>query len=107
MALTILQGKNNVSVLMDGTTAFDISGTVGTGPASPLAWVRLCSIQYYAAGAGNILTVRDKSLTGVQICKMKDVTPAGVHREFTPHRCTPVIVGNEATSGDLVIFEFV
>jgi hypothetical protein len=107
MALTVVQGKHNVNVTLDGSTDFDMAATVVSGFSIMPDGVRLTSVQFYPNAAGDVCIIREGSATGVIIMKAKDVGGAGVHREFYPHFKKPFIKGSEGISGSMVIFEFI
>jgi len=101
--LTILQGKHNLSVLLDGSTPFDIT----TSPEAPLVnGITLDSIQFFPGAVNDVLIVRDGGATAVHKWKVKDTTGGGVHREFRPKKTYPYIAAAEGPSGGLVIFEW-
>lgn len=102
MGLTVLQGQNNLSIVHDGSTNFDMATYYPLG-------VRLTAIRFFGEAANDILIVREKTGTGVHKCKLKDTGPSGVHYECQAHKSSPYILASECdiTADSLIIFEFV
>lgn len=106
MALTVLQGKSNISVVFDGATDFDMADYCPLG-------VRLTAMRFYPSAANDIMVVREKTADGVHKWKVKDTTGGGVHYECHPHTSFPYIKHDDTDltlavpANAMFIFEFV
>lgn len=103
MALTIKQDNGTINITFDGATSFDLSTDLG------MKEIDLTSVEMVPSAASDIITIRDKGATGVVLVKWKatDDTDARIKYFHKGQRLrTPHIVGNEVSSGVMLILSF-
>lgn len=101
MSNTVTTGKNTVTVVFDGSTAFDLCNTLGMTTGG----VRLSSIMFYPNAADDVAIVRDGSATGTIIWKFKDVAGSGGQAIFEGGKdCMPYVKGTEGVASAMMIF---
>lgn len=100
MANTVVSGAGAITVVFDGSTAWDSATSFPAG-------LRVKSIQFVPAATDNVLTVRDGAASGVVLAKWKAATAYDwKNKEYDDggfYRRHVYVVGNEATATAMLI----
>ena len=101
MALTVTTGKHTISILFDGSTPWDS----GTDYSNGLV---IESMEWKPTATDDIITVRETDASGVQYFSEKAATAFDnkikyFNTEKSIKKFYPYVVGNQATSGGLLI----
>ncbi len=101
MALTVTKGKQTISIVFDGSTPWDSGTDYPNG---------LCieSMEFKPTATDDIITVREIGATGVQYFSEKAATEFDnkikyFNTERSRKRFYPYVVGNQASSGGMLI----